>query len=479
MSSFKKNNDKIENTTTSPDVDHEVEDSNSIKDESEKIQESDLPKCNFILGEKSHRKGEECGRVCLKGREQCKYHYREPKPVKNGGTCEYESKGGVKCQNKCSEEDDTLCSMHKFQENQREENKLKRESEKKTPKSSPKKSPKSSPSRSVSRSRASSRASSPAPMKRGREYAKNSPKRSQTPGRGKRDQTPGRSRNASPARGRSVSRASSPARKPVQRMRFTNAFSVKSPKTKKRSHFMFKKEILCSNGFSCMIAGLAESHNGYETAEYIGQVYPKVLENNISNLRRNQFDEPSIRQVLSLVNSKIDETLQTLDIANGSGSSLSVVLITMSKIYVSNVGNSRVKILGENKVFETTDHVPGSPEESSRIKNVGGFVKKEGMTSKVALRRNASKNDYLYVSRGFGDFTFKNAGIIIVEPDIYALRKSDYDIIMIGSSSFFMYTTETNFNEFEKDGLFEQVNSVVEGAYEECHQSVSLSTIIV
>ena len=109
------------------------------------------------------------------------------------------------------------------------------------------------------------------------------------------------------------------------------------------------------------------------------------------------------------------------------------MLLTDDKIYVANAGDSRSILVRKDEVVELSkDHKPELKSEKARIKKCGGWV-----------TANNRINGELNISRGFGDFRFKdnrrqyNKRIVTCEPDIKELsrRKRDKFIIM-GSDGF-------------------------------------------
>ena len=93
---------------------------------------------------------------------------------------------------------------------------------------------------------------------------------------------------------------------------------------------------------------------------------------------------------------------QTSDllIAQYTGCTATVCLITKEAIYCANAGDSRSVLgrsTGQNMTQElSTDHKPDDPEEKKRIEAAGGFVEEN--------RVNGSLN----LSRSMGDFEYKN-----------------------------------------------------------------------
>eukprot|EP00049_Salpingoeca_infusionum_P017286 m.352395 g.352395 ORF g.352395 m.352395 type:complete len:335 (+) comp16512_c0_seq1:175-1179(+) len=80
-----------------------------------------------------------------------------------------------------------------------------------------------------------------------------------------------------------------------------------------------------------------------------------------------------------------------------SGSTAISCFITPTHIVVANVGDSRLVVGNKSGVrFETQDHKPTNPEETTRIKSAGGFVEMSRVCGNLA------------VSRALGDFEYKD-----------------------------------------------------------------------
>lgn len=103
------------------------------------------------------------------------------------------------------------------------------------------------------------------------------------------------------------------------------------------------------------------------------------------------------------------------------GSTATITILTPTKIYLANLGDSR-SILYDNQgniLLETQDHKPGDPYERSRIEGHGGRVINVGVDR---------VNGTLAVSRAFGDLYLKRVsssnqydpvGWVSVIPDLY------------------------------------------------------------
>ena len=131
----------------------------------------------------------------------------------------------------------------------------------------------------------------------------------------------------------------------------------------------------------------------------------------------------------------------------GAGSCATFMFFVDKKLYVGNVGDSRIIASTNNgkDAFDLTkDHKPSDPIEKERILSSGGQVKK----SQNDQSKNSSQNDTsplrlypggLSVARAFGDYTVKTpecggkVGVLISDPEIffYDLDKEPWDFIFM------------------------------------------------
>ncbi|KAJ8280188.1 hypothetical protein GJAV_G00051610 [Gymnothorax javanicus] len=110
-----------------------------------------------------------------------------------------------------------------------------------------------------------------------------------------------------------------------------------------------------------------------------------------------------------------------------SGSTAAAVLISPSRIYFINCGDSRTFLCRDGQVsFYTEDHKPCNPREKERIQNAGGSV---------TLQR---VNGSLAVSRALGDFDFKEVEwrtqteqLVSPEPEVFEMERSPDDEFLI------------------------------------------------
>lgn len=101
--------------------------------------------------------------------------------------------------------------------------------------------------------------------------------------------------------------------------------------------------------------------------------------------------------------SPMDSALQLLEEEGDSGTTACVVLLTPEWVVCANAGDSRAVIsrLGNKAVPLSYDHKPDDVEEQRRIRAAGGYVAGGRVEGDLA------------VSRGLGDFRFKNLDVVM------------------------------------------------------------------
>ena len=112
-------------------------------------------------------------------------------------------------------------------------------------------------------------------------------------------------------------------------------------------------------------------------------------------------------------------------IANFTGCTATVCLVTKNEIYCANAGDSRTVIGrsgGTTCEALSEDHKPDNEDEKKRIMDAGGFVEEN--------RVNGSLN----LSRSMGDFEYKSKKdlpfdkqMVIVDPDVKRVARTQHD----------------------------------------------------
>ncbi|XP_075259381.1 protein phosphatase 1A-like [Convolutriloba macropyga] len=142
------------------------------------------------------------------------------------------------------------------------------------------------------------------------------------------------------------------------------------------------------------------------------------------NYDSDKHDDATIREVIRLGFLELDTLLrQTPTITNGeesSGTTVSSCLLSPTKIFFANCGDSRALICKKGNVaFSTRDHKPHLDDEKNRIEAAGGSV--------IMMRVNGS----LAVSRALGDFEYKDNAqmapveqLVSPEPEVTVLERN-------------------------------------------------------
>lgn len=130
-----------------------------------------------------------------------------------------------------------------------------------------------------------------------------------------------------------------------------------------------------------------------------------------------------------------------------SGCTATCALVTPTKIYLINAGDSRTCVLNADGTFvSTVDHKPNDDVERRRIEAAGGRVVPEP-TSPTHFRVDGS----LAVSRGFGDFSYKLRGDkapfeqrVSCEPDITIVDRRPEQKLVIACDGVWDVLNETD-----------------------------------
>lgn len=177
--------------------------------------------------------------------------------------------------------------------------------------------------------------------------------------------------------------------------------------------------------------GVFDGHGGSKTrfapsnsvtANFLRDNFPQKF---YSKLRRlNLNDQNQVRQAINETFFELDRELYERGDAGETGATAGVALITPTRLYLINLGDSR-SVVFDNQgrvILATQDNKPNDPQERARIESLGGSVNLYMGTYRV--------NDSLAVSRAFGDYGLKRSnksagydpqGWVSVVPDIYMM----------------------------------------------------------
>lgn len=188
----------------------------------------------------------------------------------------------------------------------------------------------------------------------------------------------------------------------------------------KRSSMEDYYEIRISEVDGQMVAlfGVFDGHGGFRTAEYLKK-----------NLFDNLRSHPGIIKdtKLAIVEAFKQTDTDYLDEEKGqqkdAGSTASTAVLIRDKIFVANVGDSRVVASRAGSAIPlSVDHKPDRSDERERIEKAGGFIVWAG-TWRVG--------GVLAVSRAFGDKLLRP--YVVAEPEIQEEQIDGVDFLIIAS----------------------------------------------
>lgn len=170
---------------------------------------------------------------------------------------------------------------------------------------------------------------------------------------------------------------------------------------------------------------VAEHSSQHLLEEIMSQDYIRELTESKDGKSQEKVNlvEKAIKDSFLNLDRKMRTLCDTSDTFDKSGSTSVCVLISPSRYYFINCGDSRALLCRKGSVhFATADHKPNNPKERERIQNAGGSV----MIQRV--------NGSLAVSRALGDYEYKNVNdkgpteqLVSPEPDITAVERNYKD----------------------------------------------------
>eukprot|EP00825_Cyclidium_porcatum_P028580 TRINITY_DN307_c0_g2_i4.p1 TRINITY_DN307_c0_g2~~TRINITY_DN307_c0_g2_i4.p1 ORF type:complete len:307 (+),score=67.68 TRINITY_DN307_c0_g2_i4:155-1075(+) len=212
---------------------------------------------------------------------------------------------------------------------------------------------------------------------------------------------------------------------------------------------------------NCQLFAVFDGHGGPEVAQFCKVKFCEELEENPN------FKNGNYSQALTETFYKMDDILKSTEgkqqlakirkaqeqsgDESMAGCTSNVCLITQSRIYVANAGDSRTNICANGQLVEMSqDHKPDDPAEKDRIQKAGGEVW-EGRV-----------NGNLNLSRAIGDLEYKqdtnlkaDEQLIIAKPDIkeYNLTNTEkVDFIIMGCDGIWeCMTNQQVIKHFEKE----------------------------
>lgn len=143
------------------------------------------------------------------------------------------------------------------------------------------------------------------------------------------------------------------------------------------------------------------------------------------------------------------------------GSTAAVLLILDSHFIFANAGDSKIILVrGGSIAFETVDHNPSNEGERKRIRNSANVFIDESWMFKV----RGYQQHALSVSRGFGDFVFKeekglawNEQAVSAEPEVTVLARDEKDeFIVVASDGLWHFVSPEDVQQFVRRKLYDE-----------------------
>lgn len=205
--------------------------------------------------------------------------------------------------------------------------------------------------------------------------------------------------------------------------------------------------------------GIYDGHGGNGCSLYL----KNYLHNNIEDISYQ-----GIYQAIKATEQRYFNEKATGSNIDKSGSCAICAIISDSKCYIVNVGDSRAIVVKNNMiVLSTIDHKPCNPYEKDRVINAGGKVYQ--MPQLLPLANPNIERAYgpyrvspgrLSVSRTIGDIAAKNIemggnpNVVISDPDIFPIELTkEFEWIILGSDGIFDVLSNEEILQSSQKGL--------------------------
>lgn len=161
-----------------------------------------------------------------------------------------------------------------------------------------------------------------------------------------------------------------------------------------------------------------DGHGGREVAQYAATNLHGIVAKKLKELTNV---EASLKSAFLELNDGVKGQNLT------GGTTALVALLSKTKVYIANAGDSRAVLLRDNTTVRvTTDHKPDIPEEQSRIEKSGGMVTK--ITNKQG-KTISRVNGMLAVSRALGDIFLQP--FVTAEPEVFQFDLANNNKVLI------------------------------------------------
>lgn len=164
-----------------------------------------------------------------------------------------------------------------------------------------------------------------------------------------------------------------------------------------------------------------DGHGGKFVSKYLYEtLYKYFIKLSFNQINNTDRFKNYVKSVYNAVQSKLITNHSR--VAKFTGSTALVALIFNNLLYVINLGDCRAIAcnIRNRSVQLSVDHKPGNPDETRRIKNLGGFIAFDGMDWRVKD---------LSVSRSFGDLDTNPFVTYIPEVYKYSLKELKYVVL--------------------------------------------------
>ena len=168
--------------------------------------------------------------------------------------------------------------------------------------------------------------------------------------------------------------------------------------------------------------GLFDGHGGFEIAKYASEHFSDIFKESLKH------NNTKVERALKKSFLQLDEELRKFKKTDNIGSTATILFINKEAdamlgakkvLYCANIGDTSCALFTNTSCKRLTEeHRCTNDSEIVRIKKAGGHIIQGRLDGKLAI------------SRGFGDFSMKDKGLIC-EPSITKVELSDNDKLIV------------------------------------------------
>ncbi len=209
------------------------------------------------------------------------------------------------------------------------------------------------------------------------------------------------------------------------------------------------------------LPGILRSSSAFKAKNYRQALADAFVE--VDKMLQSEAGKTDLEKIFAEDTNKVTPLLEppsVRELANCTGCTACVALVTPAEIYVANAGDSR-SVLAKTGVAinMSTDHKPDLPEERKRIEHAGGYVEDNRV------------NGVINLSRSFGDLDYKmnkklpaNEQMIIPCPDVHVEKMSaDCDFLIIACDGVWDCKTSQAAVDFVKEQIAKSTFKAAKG----------------